>query len=59
MQFFMRATVHHTERGMREVDIPSRQPSFMVSPFVDTNAWAVIPEGVSVLKVGDVVEICQ
>lgn len=59
LRFFMRAKCNRNARGVCEADIPQRQQSFMVSPFADSNAWAVIPEDVSQLKAGDLVEICQ
>lgn len=59
LRFFMRAKCGHTAQGMREIDIPQRQQSFMVSPFAGSNVWAVIPEDAHQLKAGDLVEICQ
>lgn len=51
LRFFMRAHVEYTENGC-EIDILPKQPSFMVSPFVDTQGWAVIPEDVTALDAG-------
>ncbi len=59
LRFFMRAQLSCDARGLRGVDIPQKQQSFMVSPFSGLNAWAVIPENVSQMKAGDVVEVCQ
>ncbi|MFN3826762.1 MAG: molybdopterin molybdotransferase MoeA [Micavibrio sp.] len=59
LRFFMRAKFGHNAQGLREIEIPQKQLSFMVSPFVGTNAWAIIPENVSLLKAGDLVEFYQ
>lgn len=59
LRFFMRAKCSHNAQGVREIDIPQKQQSFMVSPFTGSNAWAVIPENVSALKKGDLVEFYQ
>lgn len=52
LRFFMRAHVGHTAAGHCEVEILPDQPSFKVSPFVDTQGWAVVPEDVSELPAG-------
>lgn len=59
LRFFMRAKCSHNSQGLREIEIPQKQPSFMVSPFAGTNVWAMIPENVSSLKEGDLVEFYQ
>ncbi len=59
LRFFMQAVVRHTEEGILVVEIPQKQPSFMVSPFTVSNAWAVIPEDVTQLNAGDLVQVCQ
>jgi molybdopterin biosynthesis enzyme len=59
LRFFMRGKCGHNAQGMREIDIPQLQQSFMVSPFAGSNVWAVIPEDAHQLKAGDLVEICQ
>lgn len=59
LRFFMRAKCSHNTQGVREIEIPQKQPSFMVSPFAGSNAWAVIPESVNALKEGDLVEFYQ
>lgn len=52
LRFFMRAELGYNEQGQCEVEILPSQPSFKVSPFVDTQGWAVIPEEVSELPAG-------
>ncbi len=59
LRFFMRAKCSHNAQGVREIEIPQKQQSFMVSPFTGSDAWAVIPESVSALKKGDLVEFYQ
>lgn len=59
LRSFVRASIHGTAKATLEVDIPEKQQSFMVKPFIDTNAWAVIEEDASSLKAGDLVEIYQ
>lgn len=58
LRFFMRARKTWNDKGVCELNIPQKQQSFMVSPFADSNCWAVIPEDVSMLKTGDLVEVC-
>lgn len=52
LRFFMRAELGYNAQGQCEVEILPSQPSFKVSPFVDTQGWAVIPEEVSELPAG-------
>ncbi len=59
LRSFVRASIHRTGKATLEADIPEKQQSFMVKPFVEANAWAVIEEDASSLKVGDLVEIYQ
>lgn len=59
LRSFVRASIHRMGRATLEADIPEKQQSFMVRPFVRTDAWAVIEEDVSSLKAGDIVEIYQ
>lgn len=56
-RFFLRAIVTHSDKTTHEVEIMPRQQSFMVSPFINSNAWAVAPEGVETMNAGDVVSI--
>ncbi|MGZ9097497.1 MAG: molybdopterin molybdotransferase MoeA [Micavibrio sp.] len=59
LRFFMRGKCSWNMRGVCEVEVPQRQQSFMVSPFAGLNVWAVIPENISQLQAGDIVEIHQ
>lgn len=52
LRFFMRAELGYNTQGQCEVEILPSQPSFKVSPFVETHGWAVIPEEVSELPAG-------
>lgn len=59
LRSFVRASLHRTGKATLEANIPEKQQSFMVKPFIETNAWAVIEEDASYLKAGDLVEIYQ
>lgn len=57
LRHFVRANIRHTETGQAQATIFKGQQSFMVRPFVTTNAWAVVPEGCDRLDVGDAVRV--
>ena len=57
LRFFMRARKTYNEAGLCEVEIPQKQPSFMVSPFTGTNIWVSISEDTAMLEAGERVEI--
>jgi molybdopterin molybdotransferase len=59
LRFFMRGKCSWNAQGVCEVEIPQKQQSFMVSPFTESNVWAVIPENANQLKAGELVEIHQ
>lgn len=52
LHFFMRAVADGAG-----AEIPQNQQSFMVSPLLHTNAWAVIPEAVETLEAGSIVHL--
>lgn len=52
-RFFLRAVTRHTDKTTYEIEIQPKQQSFMVSPFVHANAWAVVSEGTETVKAGD------
>ena len=55
-RFFLRAVARHTDNTTREIEILPKQQSFMVSAFVEANAWALAPEGVAEINEGDLVD---
>lgn len=57
LRFFVRGKLAHTDKTTHEVEIPGKQQSFRVRPFIDTNVWVSIPEEIESLKPGDLVEI--
>jgi molybdopterin molybdotransferase len=57
LRFFLRAALHNNNQGVTEAVIVPDQQSFKVSPFLKSDAWAVVPEGVLRLKSGDIIEI--
>lgn len=60
LRLFLRARLFdYAGKSAPEVEIPSGQLSFKVRPFVDTNAWAVIPEDAEFLKAGEIIELRQ
>lgn len=59
LRFFMQGWQSIDAQGQCLIEIPQKQQSFMVSPFAESNVWAVIPEDVSVLKDGDLVAYYQ
>lgn len=59
LKFFVRALISTTEKAVLAAHIPEKQQSFMVKPFADTNAWAVIEEDDLSLEAGDLVKIYQ
>lgn len=46
----------HRDLGRGEARVLKGQPSFMVSPLLATNAWAVLPEGIPSLEAGAPIE---
>lgn len=56
-RFFLRATASLNDMGLQEAEIMPKQQSFMVSPFAETNIWAVAPEGTENMKAGETVNV--
>lgn len=56
-RFFLRAIAHYTDKAVCEVELLSKQQSFMVSSFIKANAWAVAPEGTEQIEAGDFVDV--
>lgn len=57
LRFFLRAQLGNGKDGMNEARILNDQQSFMVSPFLKSDVWAVFPEDASLKVAGDLVEI--
>ncbi len=57
LQMFLKARAESWEDGILSVDLLEGQASFMVSPFLDMNCWAIVPEEVEEVKVGDVIDL--
>jgi len=55
-RMFLRAVSRHTDNTTREIEILPKQQSFMVSAFMQANAWAVAAEGVAEISEGDLVD---
>lgn len=53
--FFMRARIGYNAQGVCEIEIPQKQPSFMVGPFTKTDGWVAIPENTDQMEEGDLV----
>ncbi len=56
LRCFYKATLRFTEHGP-EVSCHPGQPSFMVSPMLESNAWAVLPESSSTAPQGTWVDV--
>lgn len=56
-RMFLKAKMESGNDGLMSVDLFAGQASFMVSPFLQMNCWAVAKEDDSALKVGDIIEI--
>ena len=48
--FFAKAQTSINSQGVLETKIMSGQESFKLKPFKDANSWAIIPEGLEVIK---------
>lgn len=57
LRFFLRAVLAYDEKGRTLARILSRQQSFMVSPFLASDAWAALPEEEAELQAGTAVMI--
>ncbi|PCI57256.1 MAG: molybdopterin molybdenumtransferase MoeA [Alphaproteobacteria bacterium] len=56
-RMFLKAKTESWDDGLMTVDLFAGQASFMVSPFLQMNCWAVGKETESALKAGDIIEI--
>lgn len=57
LRMFLKARANSLPDGTLSVDILEGQDSFMVSPFLNMNCWAVAAQGVGEVKVGDMVDL--
>ena len=57
IRMFLKARAESQKDGLLTVDFLDGQASFMVSPFLEMNCWAVAPENVEEIKAGDSVEL--
>jgi molybdopterin molybdotransferase len=53
----LKARAESWEDGLLTVDLLDGQASFMVSPFLSMNCWAVAPEAAEEIKAGDIVDL--
>ena len=56
-RMFLKAKTEGWEDGLLTVDLFAGQASFMVSPFLQMNCWAVAKEDCGALKAGDIVDV--
>jgi len=56
LRFFLKAKLVLSEDQRLHVHILDGQQSFMVSPFLQANAWAVIPENINKIRKGDCID---
>ncbi len=57
LRMFLKARADFQQDGSLGVDLLDGQASFMVSPFLNMNCWAVVPEDVEEIKAGDIVDV--
>lgn len=57
LRMFLKARAESWEDGLLTVDLLDGQASFMVSPFLSMNCWAVAPEAAEEIKAGDIVDL--
>lgn len=57
LRMFLKARAESWEDGLLTVDLLEGQASFMVSPFLTMNCWAVAAEDVEEIKAGDIVDL--
>jgi molybdopterin molybdotransferase len=56
-QLFLKACAQTCDDGLLMVDILDGQASFMVSPFLNMNCWAIAPEEANDINAGDIVPL--
>ncbi|MGH1378735.1 MAG: molybdopterin molybdotransferase MoeA [Alphaproteobacteria bacterium] len=56
-RMFLKAKKESWEDGLMTVDLFAGQASFMVSPFLQMNCWAVAKEGDETLKAGEIIDV--
>lgn len=57
LQIFVKSCMESQNNGELKVSFLDGQASFMVSPFLNMNCWAIVPEETTEIKIGDIVEI--
>ena len=57
LQMFLKGKSESQKDSSLAVEIMEGQASFMVSPFLDMNAWVRVPEDLEKLETGDVVDM--
>ena len=56
LRVFLKARIHQ-QRGLLLVEPLAGQASFMISPMLTMNAWAIAPEGVDLIRAGEMIEV--
>lgn len=59
LRLFLKARLGNTPEGQFSASLPNGQESFRLSPLLTTNAWAIVPEDVSNLAMGDTVSLAS
>lgn len=57
LQMFLKGEVNHDQLGQQHVRFMDKQASFMVSPFIGMNSWILMPEEVTEVREGEMVEL--
>ena len=53
---FIKSKINTTKDGKLEVELLSGQESFRVNSFVKSNIWAVLPQGQTKFKEGQIID---
>ncbi len=57
VRVFLKARAESSEEGSLTVNLLDGQASFMVSPFLNMNCWAIAPENSEEIKAGDKIDL--
>lgn len=57
LTMFLKSRAESWDDGLLTVDLLEGQASFMVSPFLEMNCWAIAPEESEHIKAGDIIDL--
>lgn len=56
-RFFYKAVMKINSQGQTEVEILAGQESFKIQPLLKANCWAMLPEGQTTFKAGEIISV--